>query len=79
MRHELLQIRKEETLSMNCPNGNLEALLLLLNPVLTMNPSLLLDKSSLLNQSSLLKYVQICKLEVENKIFKDLAILLGEE
>lgn len=74
-----MQTRKEEALSMNWPNGNLEALLLLLNPVLTMNLSQLLDKSSLLNQSSLLKYVHICKLEVENKIFKDLAILLGEE
>lgn len=36
--------------------------------------SLLLHKS--FNQSSSLKYVEICKLEVENKIFKDLAISL---
>lgn len=72
-----MQTRKEEALSVNWPDGNLKALLLLLNPVLTMNLSLLLDKS--FNQSSLLKYVQIYELEVENKIFKDLAILLGEE
>lgn len=42
-----------------------------------MNLSLLLGKS--FNQSSSLTYVQIYKLEVGKKIFKDLAILLGEE
>lgn len=39
--------------------------------------SLLLDKSH--SQGCSLKYVQMDKLEVENKIFKDLEILLGEE
>lgn len=35
-----------------------------------------LKMSLLLDKCSSLKYVQIYKLEVENKIFKDLAILL---
>ena len=35
-----------------------------------------LKTSLLLDKRSSLKYVQIYKLEVENKIFKDLAILL---
>ena len=41
-----------------------------LNPVFAMN----LKKALLLDKCSSLKYVQICKLEVANKIFKDLAI-----
>lgn len=87
MRYELINTRRGSIRDglVHCPkahsflgtNWNLEALLLILNPVLTVNLSLLLDKS--FNQSSSLKYVPIYKLEEENTIFKDLAILLGEE